>query len=93
MRGEDPDKDTDIEIDDNEKKDASVDEDGLPFACFICRGRFSAPVVTLCEHYFCEDCAVARMRKEATCAVCKTELRGTLNTAHRLVAKLAKEGR
>lgn len=82
LRGEDPDK----EEDKNDNTD--MDEDGLPFACFICRGAFNTPVETLCKHYFCEDCALHRMKKHSTCAVCNTQLGGTLNIAHKLVAKI-----
>ena len=45
--------------DDGPKK---VADDGLPFACLICRepwDKKSHPVVTKCEHYFCEGCAVS----------------------------------
>lgn len=65
-----------------------VDDDGLPFACFICRKEFKQPVMTLCNHFFCEDCALDRMRTVGTCAVCGKQMRGTLNTADRLLHKL-----
>lgn len=83
MRGEDPDVDAGTKDEDTE-----LDEDGLPWACYICRNRFKDPVVTLCGHYFCEDCALKRMETDGTCAVCKKQLRGTLNTAHKLLTKL-----
>lgn len=67
---------------------AHLDDDGLPFACFICRDDFRSPVMTLCGHYFCEDCALSRMEKEGTCAVCRKQMRGTFNAAPKLVAKL-----
>lgn len=67
---------------------ARLDDDGLPFACFICRDDFKSPVMTLCGHYFCEDCALSRMEKEGTCAVCRKQMRGTFNAAPKLVAKL-----
>ncbi|KAM7261557.1 hypothetical protein ACFE04_020634 [Oxalis oulophora] len=34
------------------------EDDALPFACFICRQPFTAPVMTKCKHYFCEHCAL-----------------------------------
>lgn len=40
-----------------DKSDEEEDE-SLPFACFICRQPFVAPVVTKCKHYFCEHCAL-----------------------------------
>lgn len=33
------------------EKPVEVD-DGLPFACAICRGPFNSPVETKCMHYF-----------------------------------------
>lgn len=81
LRGEDPDAGS-------EEENAEKDDDGLPFACHICRSQFKRPVVTLCEHYFCEDCVVTRMQKDPTCAVCKKQLRGTLNPAVKLAAKI-----
>jgi Zinc finger C-x8-C-x5-C-x3-H type (and similar)/zinc-RING finger domain len=62
--------------------------DGLPFACFICREPFTKPVVTLCQHYFCEECALKRMETDSTCAVCSKQLRGVFNTATKLTGKL-----
>lgn len=83
MRGEDPDV---------EKEETKVDkdDDGLPFACHICREEFKKPVVTLCEHYFCEQCALKRMEKDTTCAICKTPLRGILNVGRKIIAKRKK---
>lgn len=88
QRGEDP----DAEPNDNQKQSDTVDTDGLPFACFICRESFKMPVETLCKHYFCEDCVLSRMKNDMTCPICHKQLRGTLNAAHRLRAKLANKG-
>ena len=63
------------------------DEDGLPFACWICRKEFKKPVVTVCGHYFCESCILKRMEKEQNCPVCRTGLGGILNVAHKIIAK------
>jgi RING finger protein 113A len=32
-----------------------VAEDGLPFACFLCREHFKEPVISSCSHNFCQD--------------------------------------
>jgi hypothetical protein len=72
----------------SEPASGGLDTDGLPFACFICREMFTKPVVTSCQHYFCEDCAIKRMSSDSTCAVCSKQLRGILNTATKLAAKL-----
>ncbi|GJZ25953.1 zinc finger CCCH domain-containing protein 1 [Tanacetum coccineum] len=44
--------------DQDEEEEIEDDEDGLLFACFICRQPFVDPVVTKCKHYFCEHCAL-----------------------------------
>ena len=79
LRGEDPDAE--------DEKVVEQDDDGLPFACHICRKEFTRPVVTLCGHYFCEGCALKRMEKDPTCAICQHPLRGILNVAHKIVQK------
>lgn len=81
-RGEDPNQVDACEQEEN------IDDDGLPFGCYLCRNAFKRPVVTNCGHYFCEDCAVSRMQAHSTCAICKTELSGTLNPAVKLQAKV-----
>lgn len=83
LRGDNADDD---EVQSNEKE--VYDEDGLPFACFLCREEFKSPVMTLCNHYFCEDCALKRIESISTCPICKTQLRGTLNPAPKLISKL-----
>lgn len=73
-------------------KSNGLDDAGLPFACFLCREQFKVPVVTLCEHYFCEDCILKKMEEGSKCPICKKQLRGTLNAAPKLVAKLKERG-
>lgn len=63
------------------------DGGGLPFACFICRGPFVRPVVTLCKHYFCEKCALQRFGKEKKhdCAVCGEPTKGNFSVAREII--------
>jgi hypothetical protein len=70
----------------------AVDTDGLPFACFICRERFTDPVVTMCKHYFCGQCARDYSRKNKTnnCAACGKNTSGVFNKADKLARKIAK---
>lgn len=84
LRGQDPDKEA-------ESPKPQVDDGGLPFACHICRAPFKSPVETLCLHYFCEKCALKRMSTHGTCAICETPLRGTLNVAHKLAARVRRK--
>lgn len=70
----------------------AVDTDGLPFACFICRERFTDPVVTMCKHYFCGQCARDYSKKNKTnnCAACGKNTSGVFNKADKLARKIAK---
>lgn len=66
----------------------------LPFACHICREEFTRPVVTLCDHYFCQKCAFANYAKSKRCAVCNVQTKGVFNAPgelfNRHLAKAAK---
>jgi len=53
------------------------DVDGIPVKCRICLDVMNYPVVTKCEHYFCEKCAIEKYRKDKKCFVCKKA-----NTGH-----------
>ncbi|PWA81336.1 zinc finger CCCH domain-containing protein 1 [Artemisia annua] len=83
--GDDDDEDEEEEIED--------DEDGLPFACFICRQPFVDPVVTKCKHYFCEHCALKHHAKKKKCFVCNQPTLGIFNTAHEIRKRTAAEGK
>lgn len=66
-------------------------DDGLPFACFICKNAFVKPVVTRCEHYFCERCAIDRYRKTPKCAACGQNTSGSFNRAKNIEEKMKNE--
>lgn len=66
----------------------------MPFACFICRGDFSEPVVTLCGHYFCNGCAVKRFKAGNTrCAACDKQTFGVYNKARKLIKHLEQKNK
>lgn len=72
---------------------AEVEDDGLPFACLLCRKPWtveSNPVVTKCGHHFCETCALTKVGKR--CATCNEPTHGTFNAAKRLRQRIAKQG-
>jgi len=73
-----------------ENWEVSSDEEELPFKCIICRNHFQKPVVTLCEHYFCEQCALAHYKKTKRCFVCQKNTKGIFNMAKNIVSKLLK---
>ncbi|KAG0364074.1 hypothetical protein BC939DRAFT_423570 [Gamsiella multidivaricata] len=66
---------------DGDSESSSDDDDEVPFACLICRGDFKHPVVTKCNHYFCEKCALSRYRKTPKCAACQAPTGGLFNAA------------
>lgn len=68
--------------------DADDSDDELPFACLICRKEFTNPVVTRCNHYFCEACAIKNYKKSPKCFACGSPTQGVFNTAKKLLEKL-----
>jgi RING finger protein 113A len=74
-------------------------DDGLPFACFLCREYFKEPFVTTCQHYFCQDCIMDHIRNNhggssadaATfCPICKKDTHGVFHQPTKLLAKKRK---
>lgn len=74
-RGDQPEDDED---DDDEMLE------NIPFACIICKTSYKNPIVTKCNHYFCESCALQRYRKNPSCAACGAGTGGVFNTAKKL---------
>ncbi len=72
---------------------AKEKDDGLPWACFICRQPFKDPVVTNCKHYFCEKCALDHYNggKQQKCFVCNEPTNGVFNTAREIINKMKKK--
>jgi len=64
-----------------------VEEDGIPYACHICRKAFQNPIVTSCSHYFCQDCISKHFRIDASCPICKKDTHGVFNYPTKLYAK------
>ncbi|TQE13459.1 hypothetical protein C1H46_001026 [Malus baccata] len=81
------------DVDETEEDDDDEDDGGLPFACFICRQPFVDPVVTKCNHYFCEHCALKHHSKNKKCFVCDKPTLGIFNTAHEIRKRMAAEGK
>ena len=77
-------------VDIDESDDEERDEDGLPIKCPICRETFKEPVVTRCQHYFCESCAIKQYRIDPQCPVCQQSTGGFFRPAKEIMAKLKK---
>ncbi|KAL3923074.1 MAG: hypothetical protein SGPRY_004339 [Prymnesium sp.] len=89
------------EMEDPSKRAAA---DTLPFACLICREPWHAksrPVVTKCDHYFCEACALQmcyrndpftslpqHASKTRRCFVCSEQTHGIFNSAKAIQEKI-----
>lgn len=73
----------------NNNADVQPGDDGLPFACFLCRQPFTNPVVTSCNHYFCEKCIMDHVRQDAknACPICNKDTHGVFNRPIKLITK------
>ncbi len=72
-------------------EDGEPEGEALPFACLICREPWHArskPVVTKCEHYFCEQCALRHYRKTRSCFACSEQTGGIFNHARAIQARM-----
>lgn len=72
-------------------KGEDEEDDGLPFACWICRQPWEQctdPVVTKCGHHFCEQCALKHNARSSKCAVCEQPTAGIFNVAHDIARKV-----
>ena len=69
----------------------SMTDDGLPFACHICRDYFKDPVVTNCSHYFCSACLLEHVKSVYTCCpICSIETHGVFHEPTKLLNKKRK---
>jgi len=67
---------------------AAAANDGLPFACHICRKPFTEPVVTQCNHYFCQACIFVHVRENTpACPICSKDTGGVFNHPAKLISK------
>lgn len=66
-----------------------LQDDGLPYACHLCRDAFKEPIITICSHYFCQACILKRVQdqKDPTCPICNHDTNGVFNYPNKLVNK------
>ena len=78
-------------IEGKEVKDKYDNTDGerdFPQSCGICNKIWtneSDPVVTNCNHYFCQKCAIEEYHKSPGCAICSKITQGIFNAAIKVV--------
>ncbi|CAH8273578.1 unnamed protein product, partial [Arabidopsis lyrata] len=66
-------------------------DDALPLACSICKKPFMDPVVTKCNHYFCDKCALKHQTENDNCFVCNEPTLGVFNTAVEIKERIDEE--
>lgn len=67
---------------------AAAAMDGLPFACHLCRNPFTDPVVTNCNHYYCQQCIMTHVQRESSaCPICGKDTGGVFNHPSKLLSK------
>lgn len=67
-----------------------LEDDGIPFACHLCRSPFCNPIVTTCQHFFCESCAMKRYVTDTSCPICGKDTNGVFNYPQKLYTKKKK---
>ncbi|KAK3932488.1 E3 ubiquitin-protein ligase RNF113A [Frankliniella fusca] len=77
--------------DDPHKYEIADMTDNLPFKCFICRQTFKDPIMTKCNHYFCEKCALENYKKSTRCYICNAQTSGVFNPAKEIIARMKGE--
>ena len=79
------------DVDENGNNVMSKSDDGIPYACHICREHFKDPVVTNCLHYFCESCIMNHVRTVSeACPICNKDTGSVFNLPTKLIAKKRK---
>jgi len=76
-----------------EEENFEIEEEAeFPFACHLCREGFKDPVVTLCGHFFCQQCAIDRSGANSRCAICDKQTFGVFNKARKLIKYMDTQG-
>lgn len=73
-------------------KNVVLVDDGIPFACYLCREHFKDPVVTNCYHYYCEKCIMDHIRSNINdeCPICHKDTGSVFNCPTKLITKKRK---
>lgn len=67
----------------------------IPFSCLACRKVWRMemhPIITTCNHYFCEQCAIRAYARNMKCAKCGIAQDGILNQASSVIKLLESIG-
>ncbi|KAA8907815.1 hypothetical protein TRICI_004896 [Trichomonascus ciferrii] len=66
----------------------TVEKEQIPFKCVICKNDYTSPVVTKCNHYFCEECFLNEYRRKKGCFICGRDTMGVAQPAKKLSSLL-----
>jgi RING finger protein 113A len=66
----------------------AVEKEQIPFKCVICKADYKSPVVTKCNHYFCEECFLNEYRRKKGCFICGKDTMGIAQPAKKLSSLL-----
>jgi len=87
-----PDAEEPSDEDSDKSSNSGSDDEGLPSACPECHTSWeectSTPVQTVCNHYFCEDCALRQFAVSTKCLTCDLPTNGIFNTCDALEEKV-----
>eukprot|EP00980_Cylindrotheca_fusiformis_P006200 scaffold1327_cov124-Cylindrotheca_fusiformis.AAC.4 len=74
-----------------EQDQTTIAEDGIPFACHLCRSFFKEPIVTNCAHYFCQSCLLKHFQMNSNlCPICSKDTSGVFHEPTKLLSKKRK---
>lgn len=73
-----------------EAKIKEKEAEKIPTECPICNKPYKSPVVTSCNHFFCESCFLHEFRTTGSCFVCQTKTSGTVKPAGKLLREKLK---
>mmetsp|Transcript_3666 Transcript_3666/g.4190 ORF Transcript_3666/g.4190 Transcript_3666/m.4190 type:complete len:379 (-) Transcript_3666:87-1223(-) len=76
-----------------DRESGASSTDGIPFACHICRNAFNQPIITSCNHYFCQSCILSHMKQnnnDTMCPLCGKDTNGVFNYPTKLHNKKKK---
>ena len=65
-----------------------INENEAPIVCQLCEREFINPVVTKCDHYFCEKCALTHYSKTSSCFICRKSTQGIFNNCEKFIEKI-----
>lgn len=77
---------------DSSPSSSESEDENVPQACPSCNSKWeeckSMPIITVCSHHFCEDCAMESFARTPNCMTCNAPTNGIFNSCDALEEKL-----